>query len=138
VYYRSLELLADELGVGPSVEMTDSIPFDEILAHWRSADVYVSASEHEGFGVPALEAMTFSLPVVAYASSALPETIGDAGVLVDDKDPVVMATAVHRVMTDEALRKELVEAGHERRKDYDLDVVARQMLEHIRTGIADG
>ena len=138
VYYRSLELLADELGVGAAVEMTDSIPFDEILAHWHGADVYVAMSEHEGFGVPALEAMTFGLPVVAYASSAIPETVGDAGVLLDTKDPVVVATAVHRVLTDDGLRKELIDAGHERRKAYDLDVVAKQMLAEIKADVADG
>ena len=138
VYYRSLELLAADLGVAEAVEMTDSIPFDEALAHWRAADVYVSASEHEGFGVPALEAMTFGLPVVAYASSALPETVRDAGVLLDDKDPVVMATAVHRVLTDDGLRKELVDAGHERRKAYDLDVVGPQVISTIEQAVARG
>lgn len=138
VYYRSLELLADELGVAAFVEMTDSIPFDEILAHWRAADVYVSMSEHEGFGVPALEAMTFGVPVVAYASSAIPETVADAGILLESKDPVVVATAVHRVVSDDALRKELVEAGHQRRGAYDLDVVASRMISEIEGAVAGG
>ena len=136
VYFRSLELLAEELGIAASVELTDSIPFDEALAHWHGADVLVYLSEHEGFGVPTLEAMTFDIPVVAYASSAIPETVGDAGVLLPTKDPVVVATAVHRVLTDEPLRKELIEAGRERRKAYDLDAVSHQMLQAIEAALA--
>ncbi|HEX4979257.1 MAG TPA: glycosyltransferase [Acidimicrobiales bacterium] len=138
VYYRSLEVLAEELGVSEAVELTDTIPFDEILAHWRAADVYVTLSEHEGFGVPALEAMTFGVPVVAYASSAIPETVADAGVLLETKDPVVVATAVHRVLSDDSLRNELIAAGHARRSQYDLDVVAARMLETVEAGMSGG
>jgi glycosyltransferase involved in cell wall biosynthesis len=135
VYFRSLELLAEELGVAEAVEMTDAIPFDEVLAHWHAADVYVALSEHEGFGVPALEAMTFGIPVVCFASSALPETVSDAGILLTDKDPVIVATAVQRVVTDDVLRKELVDAGTERRKAYDLDVVGREMVNAIKQAV---
>jgi L-malate glycosyltransferase len=138
VYYRSLELLADELGVASAVELTDAIPFDEIVAHWRGADVYVVLSEHEGFGVPALEAMTFGLPVVAYASTAIPETVGDAGLLLDSKDPVVVATAVDRVIRDDELRRDLIAAGHQRRKAYDLDRVGKLLLSEVMAAVADG
>ena len=138
VYYRSLELLAEELGIAPSVELTDTIPFDETLAHLKGADVFVCLSDHEGFGVPALEAMTFDIPVVSFATTALPETVGDAGVLLDDKDPVVVATAVNRVLTDDTLRDELVAAGRVRRRAYDLDVVGKEMVAFIEEAIASG
>jgi glycosyltransferase involved in cell wall biosynthesis len=129
VYYRSLELLADELGVGASVELTDTISHEEKLACYRAADVFVCLSEHEGFKVPVVEAMHFGIPVVAYASSAVPETVGDAGVLLADKDPLVVAAAVDRVRRDEALRAELVEAGRKRADDFSLERTSRRLLD---------
>ena len=129
VYYRSLELLADELGVGAAVDLTDTISHEEKLACYRAADVFVCLSEHEGFKVPVVEAMHFGIPVVAYASSAVPETVADAGVLLDDKDPFVVATAVDRVLGDAALRTELVEAGRRRADDFSLERTSAQLLE---------
>ncbi len=136
VYYRSLELLADELGVADVVEFTDTISHDEKLACYRAADVFVCLSEHEGFKVPAVEAMHFGLPVVALAAAAVPETVGDAGVLLPTKEPVVVAAAVHRVMTDDPLRAEILEAGRRRADDFSLDRTRRRLLdlleEHVR------
>ena len=129
VYYRSLELLADELGVGAAVDLTDTISHEEKLACYRAADVFVCLSEHEGFKVPLVEAMHFGIPVVAYASSAVPETVADAGLLLGDKDPFVVATAVDRVLRDDALRTELVEAGRRRADDFSLERTSAQLLE---------
>jgi glycosyltransferase involved in cell wall biosynthesis len=135
VYYRSLELLADELGVADGVELTDSIPEDEKLAYLRATDVFVCLSDHEGFQVPMLEALRFGVPVVAYASSAIPETLADAGVLLPSKDPVVVAAAVNRVMQDDALRDDLRRAGKERVDRFSLDRVGRELVEAVRRGI---
>jgi glycosyltransferase involved in cell wall biosynthesis len=129
VYYRSLELLADELGVGAAVELTDTISHEEKLACYRAADVFVCLSEHEGFKVPIVEAMHFGVPVVAYASCAVPETVADAGVLLTDKDPLVVATAVDRVLHDDALRTELVDAGRRRAEDFSLERTSARLLE---------
>jgi glycosyltransferase involved in cell wall biosynthesis len=128
VYYRSLELLADELGVGAAVELTDTISDEEKLACYRAADVFVCLSEHEGFKVPIVESFHFDLPVVAYASSAVPETVADAGVLLDTKDPLVVAAAVDRVVRDQALRADLVAAGRRRFQDFALERTSAALL----------
>ncbi len=132
VYYRSIEVLADELGVAQAVEMTDTISFAEVLACYRASDVFVCLSEHEGYGVTLLEAMHLGLPVVAYASSAVPEVAGDAAVLLDDKDPVVVATAVNRVVTDPTLRGELLEAGRARVAEASLAHTSARLVEAVR------
>ncbi len=130
VYYRSLELLADELGVGGGVvEFTDTISHEEKLAWYRGSDVFVCLSDHEGFKVPLVEAMHFGIPVVAFAGTAVPETVGDAALLLDDKDPLLVATAVHRVLTDDELRADLVGAGHKRAEEFSLDRTSRHLLE---------
>jgi glycosyltransferase involved in cell wall biosynthesis len=129
VYYRSIELLADELGVGDAVELTDTISDEEKFACYRAADVFVCLSEHEGFKVPVVEAMHFGIPVVAYATSAVPETVADAGLLLDTKDPLVVAAAVDRVLHDDALRNELVDAGRRRADDFSLERTSARLLE---------
>jgi glycosyltransferase involved in cell wall biosynthesis len=128
VYYRSLELLADELGVGAAVDLTDTISHEEKLACYRAADVFVCLSEHEGFKVPIVEAMHFGIPVVAYASCAVPETVASAGVLLEDKDPLLVATAVDRVLRDDALRSDIVAAGRKRADDFSLERTSAQLL----------
>ncbi|HEX6381102.1 MAG TPA: glycosyltransferase, partial [Acidimicrobiia bacterium] len=98
LYARALERLADELGVADAVDFTDNLKFPQLLAHYRAADVFVCASDHEGFCVPLLEAMHHRLPVVAYASTAVPETLGGGGLLLGTKAPTTVAAAVHRVL----------------------------------------
>ena len=113
-YADALADFVDDLGLGSGVTITGSVPPAALAAHFRTADVYVSASTHEGFGVPLVEAMAHDVPVVAYASSAVPETLDGAGVLVDDRSPAVLASAVHRVVSDPALAAALAARGRRR------------------------
>ena len=78
--------------------------------------------------MPVLEAMHFGVPVVAYAASAVPETVADAGVLLPDKDPMLVATAVDRGLRDAALRADVVAAGHRRTEAFSLERTRRQLL----------
>lgn len=131
IYYRSLQVLIDELDLGDSVELTDTLSFPELLAYYRTADVFVCLSEHEGYKVPLLEAMHFNVPVVAFASTAVPDTVGDAGVLLDDKDPVVVAEAVHTVLSDDALRTALVTNGRRRVEELSLQHTAQRLVDVV-------
>lgn len=131
-YVEALGDFIDDLGLGGAVELTGSISTGELGALYRVADVYVSASDHEGFGVPLLEAMAHDVPVVAYASTAVPETVGDGALLVDDKSPTVMAAAVHRVVGDAPLRAALVAAGRRRLGELGLP----RSTERLRLAIA--
>jgi glycosyltransferase involved in cell wall biosynthesis len=137
LYSRALERLARELDVADAVDFTDSLSFPQLLAYYRTADVFVSLSEHEGFCVPVVEAMHFGVPVVAYASTAVPDTVADAAVVLPEKDPVIVAAAVHRVLSDQALRESLVAAGHRRVEHFSFGNNSRRMLEVIEKGIAD-
>lgn len=114
LYRDAVESLADELGVAGAVTITDRVRADQLAAYYADADVFVCMSEHEGFCVPVVEAMEAGVPVVAYAATAVPETLAGAGVLVDEKDPVLVATAVHRLVGDPVRRAEVVDAGKRR------------------------
>ena len=85
----------------------------ELRACYELADVYVSLSEHEGYGVPLVEAMLARVPVVARDAGAVAETLAGAGVLLRDAGPVAVAAVVERVAGDAALRASLL-AGQER------------------------
>lgn len=136
LYARALERLADELGVAGAVDFTDNLKFAQLLAHYRAADLFVSLSEHEGFCVPLVEAMHFGVPTVALASTAVPETVGDATVLLPDKDPLTVAVAAQRVLSDDVLRKALIEAGHRRVEHFSLVNNRRRLLEAIEPRIS--
>jgi glycosyltransferase involved in cell wall biosynthesis len=118
-YVEAVEHYAADLGLSGAVEIAGSVPDAVLGAYFAASDVYVCLSEHEGFCVPLLEAMHHSLPVVAYAAGAVPETLGSGGLLLSRKDPLTVATAVARVMAA-GTRDAFVRAGHERLDDFSL------------------
>jgi glycosyltransferase involved in cell wall biosynthesis len=133
-YSTALEELRSALQLDDAIDFCGDVSDEELAAHYQAADVYVSASDHEGFCVPILEAMHHGVPIVAYGAAAVPETLGDGGLCLDRKDPGTFAAAVHRVRTDDALRARLVAAGHARLRDFDLDK-GRAKLREIITSV---
>jgi glycosyltransferase involved in cell wall biosynthesis len=130
-YQRALERLATDLSVADAVEFAGPAPFPELLAYFGRADVFVCLSEHEGFCVPVVEAMELGVPVVAYASSAVTETVADAGVLLDGKDPLEVARAVDALLSDDGRRRAAVEAGRARASSFSLPVTSQRWLEEL-------
>ena len=82
-----------------------------LAAHFEAADVYLSLSAHEGFGVPLVEAMAAGVPVVARGAGAVAETVGDAALVLAAADPSYVAAALHRACTDELLRADADRRG---------------------------
>ncbi len=132
-YWRALRRLTEELGITDAVRFTDVVSHAQLLACYRTTDVFVCLSEHEGFNVPVLEAMHFDVPVVAYAATAVPDTVGAGGILLTDKSPVVVATAVARVLSDTTLRGRLVDAGRARVEHFSIAHTGPQLVETLQT-----
>ncbi len=86
-------------GVVFTGQVSDSV----LAAHYRSADVFLSLSEHEGYGLPLIEAMRFDLPVVAYDAAAVAETLGGAGVLLGTLDALLTAEVLGRLVHNQDL-----------------------------------
>jgi L-malate glycosyltransferase len=122
LYLTTLSKYAAALDLTDAVDLVGNVSQPALVAHFRTADVYVNLSEHEGFCVPLLEAMWHGVPTVAYRVAAVPETVGDppAGLLLDNKSPVTVAAAVHRVLSDDPLRHDLIAAGHRRVQDFSI------------------
>jgi glycosyltransferase involved in cell wall biosynthesis len=118
-YSIALASFVHALELDDAVDVTGAVTAAALRAQYRSADVLVCVSEHEGFCVPLLEAMHHGVPVVAYGAGAVRETVGDGGLVLDRKDPVTVAAAVERVLSDAGLRAQLVEAGRRRAAELD-------------------
>ena len=76
--------------------------------------MFLCLSEHEGFCVPLVESMYFRVPIIAYSSTAVGETLGDGGVLLSDKDPRVVAEAMNLVLTNHELKEKIIRNQEER------------------------
>ncbi|MHB8682636.1 MAG: glycosyltransferase family 4 protein [Acidimicrobiales bacterium] len=135
-YASAVRSFVGALGLGDAVELAGGVSHDRLAELYRTSDVFVCLSRHEGFCFPLLEAMHHGLPVVALDAGAVPDTLGDAGVVVPDAEPARVAAAVHRVLTDAALRRALREAGHRRLAEYDLGATKELFAAEVR-GVLD-
>lgn len=134
-YYERLVKYAGALGLKDDIVFTGHIKFNEILAYYRLADVFVCMSEHEGFCVPLAEAMLFDVPIIAYDTSAIGDTLGGSGILLDSNDPVFAAGVIRRVLTDELLKKQIIEGQRRRLEDFSYerirDIFEKQLKDFI-------
>ncbi len=128
-YERALRRYVADLGLEDAVTFTGYATDAAVAAAYTTADVLVVTSEHEGFGVPVVEAMAAGLPVVAYDQGAVPEVLGDAGVLVASRDPYALAGAIGSLLADSARRASLAEAGRHRFSELDLPNAADRFVD---------
>jgi glycosyltransferase involved in cell wall biosynthesis len=109
-YEHHCRALATTLGANGRVRFLGSVTEAQLAGRYADADLFLCLSDHEGFCVPVLEAMTAGLPIVAYASSAIPETVGAAGLLLDDKPPSLVAEAVAETLSNPLVAARLAAA----------------------------
>jgi glycosyltransferase involved in cell wall biosynthesis len=130
-YNKSLQDFVDDLGMARAVRIAGEVSDASLAAYFAVADVFLSLSVHEGFGVPLVEAMSAGIPVVTLDAGAVSETAGNAALVLESVDPSYVAAALHRVSTDDLLRHQLIEAGLARADFLGGDGVARQLVEAI-------
>jgi L-malate glycosyltransferase len=130
-YEAALRAYATDLGIAHAVDITGPVTPAELTAHYATADVFCCLSDHEGFCVPLLEAMHHHLPIVAHATTAIPETLGNAGLLLDDKQPTTVATAAHRALTDTHLQHTLTTNADHRLRHFHLDNTRTTILDTL-------
>jgi glycosyltransferase involved in cell wall biosynthesis len=119
-YTDALHRFVDDMGLGAAVGFSGALSDAALASTVAEADVFVLSSRHEGFGVPVLEAMTCGVPVVANNAGALPEVVGDGGLLVDATDPYAVADAVARLGRQADVRRSLAGAAARRLEALDL------------------
>jgi len=127
-YYRYLRDVIDRLDLSAEVRLTGHVSNEELYGWYRRADVFVCLSEHEGFGVPLVEAMALDVPIVAYQSSSVPETVGPGGLIVARKDHARIA-ALLAVLARDGATREALRRGRQAR----LESLSR---ERLKAGLA--
>ena len=130
-YQEGLQLFVQDLNLARAW-VAGSVSQEQLVAFYRHASVFVTVSEHEGFCVPLLEAMAFSVPVVARARAAIPETLDQGGLLLPpDADAVLVAEAVAEVLDNRQLSEELISRGSARLADFDPDRARSDLLDNL-------
>ncbi|MBI5878455.1 MAG: glycosyltransferase family 4 protein [Chloroflexi bacterium] len=125
-YLASLRSLAAALGLSAQVVLAGHVEDAALVAYYRSAHLFLCLSEHEGFCVPLVEAMALGVPVAAYASTGVPYTLGNAGVLVHAKRWDVLAALASALTRDESLRARIIAGQSARARDFSPPAVQAQ------------
>lgn len=116
-------------GVQNDVRFLGFIPIEVLRIFYDEAKVFVFPSLYEGFGLPPLEAMVHGTPVVTSNVSSLPEVVGNAAVLVNPENVFEIMRALHRVLTDQSLRKRMKERGYQQAAHFSWETSVRRILE---------
>jgi len=135
-YHAALMDVADQLGAS-NIHFVGHVSDEELTALYDVADLFLVASEHEGFCVPIIEAFYKEVPVVAYAATAVPATMDGAGVLYDVKDPEHVAALMDAVLSNETLQDAIVAgqlAALERLRSKDFHGTVIRTVEEILKG----
>jgi glycosyltransferase involved in cell wall biosynthesis len=129
--------LVEKLDLGAQITFVSGISTEELVQHYAEATLVVVPSVYEGFGLPAGEAMACGVPVVSTVGGALPEVVGDAGLLVPIRDSQALAEAISRLLDDDKLQAQLATEGRERiLEKFCWNVSATQMTQYYREVIA--
>jgi glycosyltransferase involved in cell wall biosynthesis len=136
-YHAALERLRADLPSGERITLTGHVSDEQLAAYYEAGEVFVCASEHEGFGVPLVEAMAYGMPVIAFNSSAVPEAMGDAGVLVNRWDSPRVAELMNLAAHDKQFRTEIIQrqtAGLSRFSKAAVEQALRSTVEFLSEG----
>jgi glycosyltransferase involved in cell wall biosynthesis len=138
LYAFELRRLISKLQLSEAVEFVGSVADSELRAFYENCDAYLCMSEHEGFCLPLLEAMYFGLPVIAYDACAVAGTLGDAGLLIDQKDPAKLAELVKLLLSDVKLREQIQERGRARAAEFNPAQFEKLFRELVLSQISPG
>jgi glycosyltransferase involved in cell wall biosynthesis len=121
---------ADSLGLSTrDVVITDKVSDRELVAFYNLCDLFVFPSWHEGFGLPALEALACGAPVIGSNNTSIPEVIGRQDILFDPHSPAEIAQKIQLVLSDAILRAELREYGPTQAKNFSWEISAKKTLD---------
>jgi alpha-1,3-rhamnosyl/mannosyltransferase len=127
--YTEARRRVDALRLTDRVRFLGAVPEKDLPALYSGALAFVFPSRYEGFGFPPLEAMACDVPVVCSDIPSLRETVEDAALLFDPKDPAAIASAMERILADDRLREELRSRGLRRAAELSWHQAARHTLE---------
>jgi len=118
-----------------NVQFVHNADDSELVTYYNLADAYISMSEHEGFCIPMVESMYFGVPIIAYDSTSIPYTLGDAGIRVNEKNFEEIAELIGLIVYDDNVRNKIIEKQKERldaiRQDNTLERTLATCLQEV-------
>lgn len=119
-YYYMLQGLIKILKL-EDIYFTGHISDSELAGYYNISDLFLSMSEHEGFGVPLIEAMFHHIPIIAYKKAGVPETLGNSGILITEKNYMTIAELIDYIMSDDSFREKIISQQSLRLKDFSIE-----------------
>ncbi len=138
-FVHRLTRLREQLSNGHRIEFVPSVSDEVLRAYYRAADLFVCASEHEGFCMPLAEAMAFGVPTLGLDRGAVGETLGASGLLLKEWDPRHVAEVAAEVVGDRARRDEILSAQRKRLESFSAAAVRERLaaaVKYLRAGTA--
>jgi len=126
-YSSALKRMVRELGLTEKVHFEGFATFRGLITYYANAHLYLCLSEHEGFCVPLLESMFFGLPIIAYLTGGVPETLGGSGIGISEKKWDEIAEGMALIIEDQRLREKIVAAQKEQLKRFSWDKTAARL-----------
>jgi glycosyltransferase involved in cell wall biosynthesis len=114
------------------VYIPGKVPLNDLISYYKLADIFLCMSESEGFCVPLIESMYFKIPVLAYNSTAIPDTLGNSGILINKLKSDEIAEMIDLVVNDEAFRNKIIQKQNERLKYFERLNVENLLKEYIQ------
>ena len=113
------------------VILTGHISFNDLVAFYKIADLYISLSEHEGFGVPLLEAFYNKIPVIGYDAGAVKETMNGGGIIIKEKNFGKLGALMEEIRTDNILKDKIIMGQNKALEKYSYENIKKILLNHI-------
>lgn len=134
-YKKEIISLATRLGVLGRILFLEGLPFKDLPAVYQASELVVYPSRYEGFGIPVLEALESSKPVIAASGSCLEEAGGEDTFYIDPDSPEDMISAIHAILRDPASASQMARAGKEYAEKFRSDDMARKIHENYQVTI---
>ncbi len=132
-YQKELEELIDRYNLKDFVILTGKIPNEELYSYYRASNIFLSMSEHEGFGIPLIEAMLFNVPVIAYNSSNIKDTMNGGGVLVNKKSFQEIAGVIELIRVNHAFKREIIKTQKRAIEIYKHQNIVNKLIYYLNS-----
>jgi glycosyltransferase involved in cell wall biosynthesis len=131
LYGNKIKDLIRDRGLSDLVKIVENCPLEDLAGIYAKSSVFVSLSEHEGFGVPLVEAMASGLPILALREAAVQDTVSGAGILIVDASPINVAMAVNEIVENAPLRENLINKGLVRAQTFHPEETLKSYVDYL-------
>lgn len=131
IYYKALKELVNKLNLN-DVHFIENVDYNKLANYYKIADVFICMSEWESFCIPLVEAMHFNIPVIAYSSSAIPETLGGGGILIKHKKLKEISELINKVITNKDIKEKIILNQNKRLKELSKEEIKKEIRALLR------